>query len=162
MLTEEDRRRAAEMTEDPMVQDVDDVADVLRRHVAHIAELEVEIRHTNANLQIVGKDGDGTELLLISAQHRIADFEGRLGADEKPDEHALVEVYCPTQCSFMEMRQWSGWPDYDVQDWHLWRPRFKPDSAVLQRSAEIRKQLGVVELEGNGFYMLPEKDGSKT
>lgn len=50
MLTEEYRRRAAEMTDSPMVQDVDDVTDVLRRHVAHIAELESLLHEISASL----------------------------------------------------------------------------------------------------------------
>lgn len=130
-------------------------AEELRLSKARVAELED--KETIARLLLRAlRERD-------AAQTRVADLEsheGVIGRDAKPGtgkNYESVEIYCQTQSSEMRPGRWSGWPPYAIEDWHLWRPSYRPRAALIDRSAAIREELGVVELEGNGFYVLPDQ-----
>lgn len=106
-------------------------------------------------MEIESREDELAQSRMISElRDRVAEFEGRLGIDEMPSDGLLVEIYTQTQCSGMKPGHWTGWPEESVRDWHLWRPIYEPEE-ILRRSEEIRRHLGVIELEGNGFYKIP-------
>ncbi len=156
-MDDANRRRAREMTDDLSIWEGPSVsmAVVLLAHMDRVAELELSV----ANYQRVAEQ-DGQNLL--EAGNRVAEFEGVIGRDAKPGtgkNYESVEIYCQTQSSEMRPGRWSRWPPHAIEDWHLWRPSYRPRAALLDRSAAIREELGVVELEGNGFYMLLRNKG---
>lgn len=58
-----------------------------------VKALEAALAHTHTNLQIVGKDGDATELLLIAAQERGGKLEAEFEAFKAKQVDLVATAY---------------------------------------------------------------------